>query len=173
MRFASRVDAGRQLGQHLLKQGIEADIVLGLPRGGVVVAAEVARAAMSARRAHCPQNRASVAARICRRRAGRTRCRHFRQIVQMEKSAGARGTGWRDCGGTRTAAGISFAISCFCRAGAGRQGGFACGRRPGHGRNGRGRRAFRKTTKGSARHHYCASGFSACGRTIAARGGRC
>jgi putative phosphoribosyl transferase len=44
MRFASRVDAGRQLGQHLLKQGIEADIVLGLPRGGVVVAAEVARA---------------------------------------------------------------------------------------------------------------------------------
>ena len=44
MRFASRVDAGRQLGQHLLKQGVEADIVLGLPRGGVVVAAEVARA---------------------------------------------------------------------------------------------------------------------------------
>ena len=44
MRFASRTDAGRQLGQHLLKQGVEADIVLGLPRGGVVVAAEVARA---------------------------------------------------------------------------------------------------------------------------------
>ena len=44
MRFASRTDAGWQLGQHLLKQGIEADIVLGLPRGGVVVAAEVARA---------------------------------------------------------------------------------------------------------------------------------
>lgn len=44
MRFASRMDAGRQLGQHLLKQGVEADLVLGLPRGGVVVAAGVARA---------------------------------------------------------------------------------------------------------------------------------
>jgi predicted phosphoribosyltransferase len=44
MRFASRADAGRRLGQHLLKQGVEADLVLGLPRGGVVVAAEVARA---------------------------------------------------------------------------------------------------------------------------------
>ena len=47
MRFASRTDAGRQLGQHLLKQRVEADIVLGLPRGGVVVAAEVARALQS------------------------------------------------------------------------------------------------------------------------------
>ena len=44
MRFASRTDAGRQLGQHLRKQGAGADLVLGLPRGGVVVAAEVARA---------------------------------------------------------------------------------------------------------------------------------
>jgi len=43
MRFASREDAGRQLGQHLQKQGAELDLVLGLPRGGVVVAAEVAR----------------------------------------------------------------------------------------------------------------------------------
>jgi putative phosphoribosyl transferase len=43
MRFASRQDAGRQLGQHLHEQGGEVDIVLGLPRGGVVVAAEVAR----------------------------------------------------------------------------------------------------------------------------------
>jgi predicted phosphoribosyltransferase len=42
MRFASRQDAGRQLGQHLHKQGVEVDLVLGLPRGGVVVAAEVA-----------------------------------------------------------------------------------------------------------------------------------
>jgi len=47
MRFASRTDAGRRLGQHLLKQRVEADIVLGLPRGGVVVAAEVARALQS------------------------------------------------------------------------------------------------------------------------------
>ncbi|MGA3285710.1 MAG: phosphoribosyltransferase family protein [Verrucomicrobiota bacterium] len=43
MRFASRADAGRQLGQCLRKQGVEVDFVLGLPRGGVVVAAEVAR----------------------------------------------------------------------------------------------------------------------------------
>jgi putative phosphoribosyl transferase len=44
MRFASRTDAGRRLGRHLLEQGVKADWVLGLPRGGVVVAAEVARA---------------------------------------------------------------------------------------------------------------------------------
>src|SRR4051794_11135230 len=42
MIFSSREAAGIQLGQHLLKRGVEADIVLGLPRGGVVVAAEVA-----------------------------------------------------------------------------------------------------------------------------------
>jgi len=42
MRFASRQDAGRQLGYHLRQQGVEVDWVLGLPRGGVVVAAEVA-----------------------------------------------------------------------------------------------------------------------------------
>jgi putative phosphoribosyl transferase len=44
MRFASRTDAGQRLGQHLREQGVEADLVLGLPRGGVVVAAGVARA---------------------------------------------------------------------------------------------------------------------------------
>jgi predicted phosphoribosyltransferase len=44
MRFASRADAGGRLGQYLLKSRVEADIVLGLPRGGVVVAAGVARA---------------------------------------------------------------------------------------------------------------------------------
>lgn len=43
MRFASRQDAGRQLGQRLCQQGAEVNLVLGLPRGGVVVAAEVAR----------------------------------------------------------------------------------------------------------------------------------
>ena len=43
MRFASRQDAGRRLGQHLDKQNVDVDLVLGLPRGGVVVAAEVAR----------------------------------------------------------------------------------------------------------------------------------
>jgi predicted phosphoribosyltransferase len=42
MRFASRSEAGRQLGQHLHQAGVEVDLVLGLPRGGVVVAAEVA-----------------------------------------------------------------------------------------------------------------------------------
>ena len=43
MKFASRQDAGRRLGQHLKEQGTGVDLVLGLPRGGVVVAAEVAR----------------------------------------------------------------------------------------------------------------------------------
>jgi len=43
MRFASREEAGRQLGQHLRKLGTAVDLVLGLPRGGVVVAAAVAR----------------------------------------------------------------------------------------------------------------------------------
>jgi predicted phosphoribosyltransferase len=42
--FASREDAGLKLGRCLQDQGVRADLVLGLPRGGVVVAAEVARA---------------------------------------------------------------------------------------------------------------------------------
>jgi predicted phosphoribosyltransferase len=42
--FASRQDAGRQLGEFLRQRGISADGVFGLPRGGVVVAAGVARA---------------------------------------------------------------------------------------------------------------------------------
>src|SRR6266850_3444395 len=40
--FVSREDAGRRLGEYLKHEGIETDLVLGLPRGGVVVAAEVA-----------------------------------------------------------------------------------------------------------------------------------
>jgi putative phosphoribosyl transferase len=44
MMFASRADAGQRLGRHLKKQAVRSDIVLGLPRGGVVVAAAVARA---------------------------------------------------------------------------------------------------------------------------------
>jgi putative phosphoribosyl transferase len=43
MMFASRQEAGRQLGRYLHEQGVQADLVVGLPRGGVVVAAEVAR----------------------------------------------------------------------------------------------------------------------------------
>ena len=43
MRYASREDAGRRLGRRLLEQGVAADLVLGLPRGGVVVAAAVAQ----------------------------------------------------------------------------------------------------------------------------------
>ena len=43
MTFASRQDAGRRLGCLLRDEGLEVDLVLGLPRGGVVVAAEVAR----------------------------------------------------------------------------------------------------------------------------------
>ena len=42
--FASRQDAGRQLGEFLRQRVISAGVVLGLPRGGVVVAAAVARA---------------------------------------------------------------------------------------------------------------------------------
>ena len=43
MIFASRQEAGERLGQYLHAQDIKADLVLGLPRGGVVVAAAVAR----------------------------------------------------------------------------------------------------------------------------------
>src|SRR5580765_6410064 len=41
MPFASRQDAGQKLGRHLLNEGVEVDVVVGLPRGGVIVAAEV------------------------------------------------------------------------------------------------------------------------------------
>src|ERR1043166_4663103 len=37
--FESREDAGRKLGDYLRGEGIGADLVLGLPRGGVIVAA--------------------------------------------------------------------------------------------------------------------------------------
>src|SRR5438067_4687500 len=44
-RFADRVEAGRLLGEDLKRQGIGGQdaVVLGIPRGGVVTAAEVAR----------------------------------------------------------------------------------------------------------------------------------
>src|SRR6185312_4346719 len=42
MSFASRQDAGQKLGRHLFHECAEVDVVLGLPRGGVIVAAEVA-----------------------------------------------------------------------------------------------------------------------------------
>ncbi len=41
--FASREAAGQELGRRLRDERVEIDLVLGLPRGGVVVAAEVAR----------------------------------------------------------------------------------------------------------------------------------
>jgi putative phosphoribosyl transferase len=44
MIFASRQEAGERLGEFLQQRGVEADLVLGLPRGGVVVAAGVAHA---------------------------------------------------------------------------------------------------------------------------------
>ncbi len=43
MTFLSRADAGQRLGAHLAARGARPDIVLGLPRGGVVVAVEVGR----------------------------------------------------------------------------------------------------------------------------------
>jgi len=42
MTFASREEAGRRLGRLLRDAGVTVDLVLGLPRGGVVVAAQVA-----------------------------------------------------------------------------------------------------------------------------------
>ena len=42
MTFATRAAAGRLLGQDLAKRRVQAHLVLGLPRGGVVVAAAVA-----------------------------------------------------------------------------------------------------------------------------------
>jgi putative phosphoribosyl transferase len=43
MRFIDRADAGRQLAQHLVTRDLRDPVVLGLPRGGVPVAYEVAR----------------------------------------------------------------------------------------------------------------------------------
>src|SRR5690348_2922793 len=45
-RFADRGEGGRRLGEELTSRGIGGDnaVVLGIPRGGVVTAAEVARA---------------------------------------------------------------------------------------------------------------------------------
>ena len=43
VRFESRQNAGRELGLYLRKTGAAADVVVGLPRGGVVVAAAVAQ----------------------------------------------------------------------------------------------------------------------------------
>jgi predicted phosphoribosyltransferase len=43
MMFASREDAGQRLGLWLRERGVKPDVVVGLPRGGVVVAAEVAK----------------------------------------------------------------------------------------------------------------------------------
>src|SRR5260370_28525619 len=43
MNFSSREEAGQELGEMLVRREVQVDIVLGLPGGGVVVAAEVAR----------------------------------------------------------------------------------------------------------------------------------
>lgn len=43
MRFLDRRDAGMQLGNVLTGRGISADLVVGLPRGGVIVASKVAQ----------------------------------------------------------------------------------------------------------------------------------
>jgi putative phosphoribosyl transferase len=44
MKFADRAEAGRLLAERLAALGLEAPLVFGLPRGGVPVAAEIARA---------------------------------------------------------------------------------------------------------------------------------
>lgn len=43
MTFLSRQDAGQRLAQRLLAENVQTDLLLALPRGGVIVAAEVAR----------------------------------------------------------------------------------------------------------------------------------
>ena len=43
MTFSSRLDAGKRLALHLSEKGIKPAVVVGLPRGGVIVAAELAR----------------------------------------------------------------------------------------------------------------------------------
>ena len=43
MTFASRQDAGCKLGCQLLERRIQPDLILGLPRGGIIVAGEVAK----------------------------------------------------------------------------------------------------------------------------------
>ena len=40
--FADRTDAGRQLADRLAESGVEADVVLAIPRGGLPVARPVA-----------------------------------------------------------------------------------------------------------------------------------
>lgn len=42
--FWNRCDAGRVLAERVSRLGLQSPVVLGLPRGGVVVAAEVAEA---------------------------------------------------------------------------------------------------------------------------------
>ncbi|UBV45065.1 phosphoribosyltransferase (plasmid) [Deinococcus taeanensis] len=41
--FLDRADAGQQLAQHLQRRGVTADVIVALPRGGVPVAAQIAR----------------------------------------------------------------------------------------------------------------------------------
>src|SRR5438477_8858507 len=43
MKLLWREEAGESLGHYLKQEGVQADLVMGLPRGGVVVAAAVAR----------------------------------------------------------------------------------------------------------------------------------
>lgn len=63
MTFVSREDAGRRLGQLLAEKNVRPDLVLGLPRGGVVVAAEIAitlqcpLGVLAVRKIGHPQNR--------------------------------------------------------------------------------------------------------------------
>ena len=44
MEFATRLEAGHRLGCVLRDEGVKVDLVLGLPRGGVVVAGAVGAA---------------------------------------------------------------------------------------------------------------------------------
>jgi orotate phosphoribosyltransferase len=84
MRFHDRSDAGRQLASRLLPLRDEDVVVLGLPRGGVPVAAEVARALsapLDVILVRPPAGRTSWAARSGKRR----RQGHQRGVVRYAR----------------------------------------------------------------------------------------
>ncbi len=160
MKFASREEAGRRLGRHLVELGVKADLVLGLPRGGVVVAAEVARAM------RCPLDVLIV------RKIGHPWHREFAigalaepDVVIFDESFK-----WKDPLARAELDDVvaeekerlqkyRSGISPCRRALSGRQNGFARGRRPGDWSNRRGGGDFRQTTKGPSGHHRFAGGF--------------
>ena len=72
MPFIDRTDAGRQLADALASYKTKNPVVLALPRGGVPVAAEVAKTSRGAARPHPrAQNRGTVPTGACHGSRGR------------------------------------------------------------------------------------------------------